>query len=326
MAGSNRQAPWPVLSSMKILVVGQGAIGLLWYAHLLEVAKHSDHISLLTSESDDKAISELSFTTRAQEQKTYPLIRATQKDIQAAQLILVCVKSYQVEQVIAQLNKDINEHADIILSHNGMGTFEELPTFFVRRHNIFTLLTTHGCKRTAPFQAIHTGTGVSDFGLLTPGKTSDFKRLIQRLNSALPEVYWHDSIKEKQWLKLAINCVINPITAIDNIENAGVLASKYQARITGILSELIALAGMENVILPDKADLLARVRLVAKNTAKNASSMRCDVLAGRQTEIDYINGYIHRLGQKHGIATPENTRMWQEVNGLTELKMSAGKP
>ena len=311
---------------MKTLVVGQGAIGLLWYAHLLEVAGHGDHISLLTSESDDKTISELSFTTLAQEQKTYPLIRATQQDIQAARLILVCVKSYQVKPVIAQLKKDINEHADIILSHNGMGTFEELPKAFVRRHNIFTLLTTHGCKRIAPFQAIHTGTGVSDFGLLNPGKTSDLASLTQKLNWAMPEVYWHDSIKEKQWLKLAINCVINPITAIDDIENAGVLADKYQGRITGILSELIALAGMENVMLPDKEELLARVRLVAKNTAKNSSSMRCDVLAGRQTEIDHINGYIHRLGQKHGIATPENTRMWQEVRRLTTLKMSDGKP
>jgi 2-dehydropantoate 2-reductase len=44
--------------------------------------------------------------------------------------------------------------------------------------------------------------------------------------------------------------------------------------------------------------------------------MRCDVLANRQTEIDYINGFIDRLGKKHNIATPENTRLWRQVQNL----------
>lgn len=44
--------------------------------------------------------------------------------------------------------------------------------------------------------------------------------------------------------------------------------------------------------------------------------MRSDVLAGRETEVDYINGYIHRLGIKYNIATPQNSRMWQQVKSL----------
>jgi 2-dehydropantoate 2-reductase len=34
------------------------------------------------------------------------------------------------------------------------------------------------------------------------------------------------------------------------------------------------------------------------------------------TEIDYINGYIHRLGEKYHVATPENSRLWQRVRNL----------
>jgi 2-dehydropantoate 2-reductase len=44
--------------------------------------------------------------------------------------------------------------------------------------------------------------------------------------------------------------------------------------------------------------------------------MRCDVLAKKPTEIDYINGYIHRLGEKYHVATPENSRLWQRVRNL----------
>jgi len=46
--------------------------------------------------------------------------------------------------------------------------------------------------------------------------------------------------------------------------------------------------------------------------------MRCDVLAQKQTEINYINGYVHKLGLKHGITTAENTQLWQAVLDLEQ--------
>jgi 2-dehydropantoate 2-reductase len=46
--------------------------------------------------------------------------------------------------------------------------------------------------------------------------------------------------------------------------------------------------------------------------------MRCDVLAHKQTEINYINGYIHRLGIKHRITTPQNTQLWQQVRNIIQ--------
>jgi 2-dehydropantoate 2-reductase len=39
-------------------------------------------------------------------------------------------------------------------------------------------------------------------------------------------------------------------------------------------------------------------------------------LARKPTEIDYINGYIHRLGEKYHVATPENSHLWQLVRNL----------
>ena len=44
--------------------------------------------------------------------------------------------------------------------------------------------------------------------------------------------------------------------------------------------------------------------------------MRADRLAKRYTEIEYINGYIHRLGKKHQLATPKNTQLWLAVKAL----------
>ena len=47
----------------------------------------------------------------------------------------------------------------------------------------------------------------------------------------------------------------------------------------------------------------------ARQTAQNRSSMLQDILAGRPTEIDYINGWIVKKAEGLQIDVPENTRL-----------------
>jgi 2-dehydropantoate 2-reductase len=41
-----------------------------------------------------------------------------------------------------------------------------------------------------------------------------------------------------------------------------------------------------------------------------------DVLAKRQTEVDFMNGAIVNCGEKVGVPTPLNRAMWQLIKGL----------
>jgi 2-dehydropantoate 2-reductase len=197
-----------------------------------------------------------------------------------------------------------------------MGTLAELPKAFINKHNIYALLTTHGCLRNAPLHITHTGIGTTDIGLASGSvDIAEQQALTCLLNSALPSVNLHKNITEKQWLKLAINCVINPITALHDINNGQVNNDVLTVQIKQILTELVLVAECEGIHL--NRDLLIKtVRQVATATAKNSSSMRCDILAHKQTEINYINGYVHDLGITHGIATPQNTQLWQKVNSM----------
>jgi 2-dehydropantoate 2-reductase len=178
------------------------------------------------------------------------------------------------------------------------------------------MLTTPGCLRNAPLDIIHTGLGHTDIGLLsgkmTPVEVSKLELLLQ---DTLATFTVHPNIINKQWLKLAINCVINPITALNDIENGQVNLVKFTEMKKALIAEIVTIAKAEGINL-SKAQITETIQKVAQATAKNSSSMRCDIKAKRQTEIDYINGYIHRLGVKHGIATPVNTQVWQAVKNL----------
>lgn len=306
-----------------IVVVGQGAIGLLWYHHLSKVStKQKTKVTLLAS--NQEALIEQGISIRQyqfadfnqQASAQYSLTYTQPADIAAADIVLLCLKSYKITEAIKSLTSQLPSTAMIILAHNGMGTAEEVIRILPDNQVILTMLTTHGCLRHEPFNVTHTGLGQSDIGLVSGELSTNMQdQLTEQLNSALPKVTFHQDIYAKQWLKLAINCVINPITAINDIDNGEVTQEKFMPLMKTVLTEITKVSKAEGITL-DIEELLAIVIQVAQATANNCSSMRCDVLAKQITEIDFINGYIHRLGEKHGIATPENSQLWQHVNAL----------
>jgi len=306
---------------MNMIIIGQGAMGLLWYHHILQLLegdyKYSNaQLHLLPSNKPKSPYEQYSFIDKNNVEHVGKINYAQTKSIQMADIILLCLKSFQIPSALKSISSQLKKNASIILAHNGMGTLAELPKGIINKHNIYTLLTTHGSLRSAPLSITHTGIGSTDIGLVSG--VTDLKQqqsLTQLLDTALPNVKYHKEIKQKQWLKLAINCVINPLTAVNNINNGQVNNAEYSQNTIALLEEVIAVASVEGVKL-DLGELKQTVEKVAQATAINSSSMRCDILAKRRSEIDYINGYIHLLGIKHDIATPENTKMWQAVKSL----------
>jgi len=311
----------------KIVIVGQGAMGLLCYHHLQQAKNKvsllssalSANLSSITPAEQSNSIPSLAPVTysytahRDTTTKSYPLVYAQADTISQADIIIVCVKSYQVAAAVKPITNMIKSTCLIVLAHNGMGTLAKAANLLPVGQRIIAMLTTHGCLRHSSLKITHTGLGHSDIGLLSGEMTqSEMSDLAQLLNQAMPTFSFEKNIRNKQWLKLAINCVINPITALNDIENGQVNLVKYTELKTQLIAEIVEVAKMEGINFTNK-EITKVVQDVAQATATNSSSMRCDVLAKRQTEINYINGYVHRLGIKHNIATPMNTHVWQAV-------------
>ena len=54
----------------------------------------------------------------------------------------------------------------------------------------------------------------------------------------------------------------------------------------------------------------------ASAQGKRKVSMLQDILAHRQTEVDFINGAIADCGEKLGIPVPLNRALWRLLKGL----------
>jgi 2-dehydropantoate 2-reductase len=302
---------------MNIVIVGQGAIGLLWYSKLSQI--NEVHVRLKCSDTTRNIPVTMSFKTLSGQLHRHDIHLASKDDLLHADHIIFCLKAYDLITAIKTIAPTLSKTASIIMCHNGMVNITELSKNIQATQSILTMLITHASKREQAFAISHTGCGKTELGLAYINKgvnSQPHTELINVLEQALGNASWQDNIVEKQWIKLAINCVINPLTTLNNINNGEVLADKYRQKIKLILREVIAVAQKQGVTL-ELALLENTVFNVAEKTAQNSSSMRCDWLGKRKTEIDNINGFVHQQGLKHHVATPENTQLWQQITKLT---------
>ena len=104
--------------------------------------------------------------------------------------------------------------------------------------------------------------------------------------------------------------MINPLTALKNCHNGAL--REYPQEVADICYEVAAVMEREGMHTSPE-NLLFYVHQVIESTAENTSSMLQDILAQRHTEIDYITGFLLKRARAHGIAVPENTRLFELV-------------
>lgn len=290
-----------------IVIIGHGAIGLLW-GHNFHQQNHN--VTLLThrevlpkSQQTFKNINNEYCHAEFTFSKSMP---------ENVDLILVTTKVYQVKEALSPWLDVIT--APMIILHNGMGAVEDLT--LDKTHQVMLATTTHGALLTEN-TLTHTGLGqtvIGNYQQTSPEQLTIHQTL---LNNALPPVKAHPDIQHPLLLKLAINCVINPLTALNQCQNGKLQESKFQSEIDLLINELQQVIPLlEPTWHYTHQTLKETIMAVVTATANNYSSMAQDVKFKRQTEIDFINGYIVREGKRLEINMTENEKLWNQVNAL----------
>ena len=204
----------------------------------------------------------------------------------------------------------------IVLFQNGLGSQQQVAATWPQRP-VLAASTTEGANRPEQGLTVHAGCGATWVGALNPTGQPLVNRVAQQLAESRLEVHPEQDILGRLWQKLVINAGINAFTAILDCPNGEILKQPfYQQWIDPLCEEISRLLGAAGQPKQAPEALRDGIEAVARRTATNTSSMRADVLAGRPTEIDFINGYLARLGQQHGIATPVNQMLTERVQQL----------
>jgi 2-dehydropantoate 2-reductase len=94
------------------------------------------------------------------------------------------------------------------------------------------------------------------------------------------------------------------------------------ALMRGLLSEVVAVAKAQGISLDHTERWQAIVNLLKQAIGARASMLQ-DVEAGRQTEIDVVNGAIVESGKRNSVPTPLSDAMVWMVKSLQEKYLAA---
>ena len=141
------------------------------------------------------------------------------------------------------------------------------------------------------------------------GESAARDRLIGIIRSAGIPVEADADIQSGKWAKALLNIAVNPLCALLAAPVEVAAHEEIRETVAALIHETFAVASAEGVRLPwaTADDYLAHLFSVqVPDFARVYPSMYYDLRLGRRTEIDLLNGYVARLGERHGIATPHN--------------------
>ncbi|KAL3472639.1 ketopantoate reductase PanE/ApbA C terminal-domain-containing protein [Aspergillus californicus] len=246
--------------------------------------------------------------------------------------LIISVKAPITVAALKSVCHRLTPNSTILFLQNGMGVIDEInrdifpdPT---QRPHYMLGISSHALAQLGSryFQVRQSGMGTLILGSLLPqapetrpSNDQDLdwapstKYLLRTLTLTPPLAAVAEtpsSIMLYQLEKLAMNCVINPLTALMGCLNGNLLNNSSTTRLIRLLllevssvicslPELQGIPGIESRFSPERLHWM--VTQLAQTTAKNRSSMFHDVRHGRTTEIEYLNGYIARRGEELGI-------------------------
>ncbi|TCD65670.1 2-dehydropantoate 2-reductase (Ketopantoate reductase) (KPA reductase) (KPR) [Steccherinum ochraceum] len=137
--------------------------------------------------------------------------------------------------------------------------------------------------------------------------------------------------------KVVVNAVINPLTALLDCKNGKLMEHRHARNLCRAIcweAEVVFRAQWEHerrdtddmstfpIVLQTK-HLEHLCFSVASATANNISSMLADVRLRRPTEIEYMTGYLIRLGRKYGVRTRTNLALYNIIRMRTALDVES---
>jgi 2-dehydropantoate 2-reductase len=254
--------------------------------------------------------------------------------------ILLAVKSYDTEWATYLALGYLRKPDGVIVDFQN-GINDERVAAIAGTERTLGCVITIGAGMYEPAHAIRTDTGAVGFkiGELDGADSERARELVRIVNDVAPTRLTRNLFGER-WSKLAVNCMANPLAGLSGLGSAEIrtlpgprrLAVHIAAEAIQVGSacghEVEPIFGIEAQRFVDAAggrglaEVEADMAAAAQRLAGGRPSLLQDVMKGRRTEIDYLNGYVAEQGRRLGVKTPFNDAVVQVVrsHGVGTLK------
>lgn len=299
---------------MRICVVGCGAVGSLFAAHLAK-AGEAEVWAYDVWKEHTEAIRTRGLRLSGAADFTAQLHATSDAaELPRCDFGIVATKAIHTRPAIQQASRAFDDKSAVCSVQNGVGNEEILAEHV---HYVIRGTTFPAGHPISPGHVGYDIKGDTWIGPFEPTRTP--MNLVEQLagfmtRSGMNTVALPDA-RGAQWTKLIFNASTNPVGALTLLHHGA--ATRFKQ--TGQLFEDLIIEG-ETVAralgIQLHGDPRHMVQKGANAPGKHRASMLQDVLARRQTEVDFMNGAIVRWGEQAGVPTPLNRALWELIKGL----------
>ena len=300
---------------MRVAIVGCGAVGSLFAAHLAQL----DDVEVWAYDLDAAHVDAIN-ASGLRLSGVGDLVGRLRATSDAAELPpcdfgIVAVKSMHTDAALAATAHAFEQGA-VCSVQNGIGN-EELVAAHV--HRVIRGTTFPAGHVIAPGHVGWDTAGDTWIGPFepSPAPLDQVERLANALTRSGMATQALGDARGAQWTKAIFNASTNPVGALTGLAHGEICDFEPTRRlISGLIDECEAVAGALGIELDhDPEDMVDHAARVAHD---HKASMTQDVLARRQTEIDFLNGAIVERGEEQGVPVPLNRAIWALVKALED--------
>jgi 2-dehydropantoate 2-reductase len=296
---------------MKVCIIGCGAIGSLFAAHLgrlddVEVWAYDPfqaHVDAI-NENGLRLTGESNFVASIN-------ARSDASEIPACEFGIIASKTLHTRAAM-QAVAHIFENGAVCSVQNGVGS-EEIIAEYVPRVIMGT--TFPAGHITGPGVCNHDTKGVTTIGPFDgkPASLEESDRLAEALTRGGMETHSTADPRGPMWTKVIFNCASNGVAALTRLPH-GIACEQVRGVMSAVAQEGVAVAKALGVVLEkDPEEMIDYGKEVAY---RHKPSMLQDVEAQRTTEIEAINGGVASIGENIGVPCPLNRAIADMIKGL----------
>jgi 2-dehydropantoate 2-reductase len=234
-----------------------------------------------------------------------------------ADLVLFCVKTTDTESTARALAPLLPKSATVVSLQNGVDNADKIRAAGI---DALSAVVYVAASVPEPAHVKHVGRGDLVIGPRN-ARTEKFAALFEKAGVGCRI---SENIDGELWTKLIWNCALNAISALGRARYGQIAASEDARKVVeNAVNEVLAVAAAACIQLPGvetpQAGLAGALK-IATQMAGAISSTGQDLMRGKRTEIDSLNGYIARRGAELGVPTPVNHALYALVKLAEEAK------
>ena len=292
------------MNFQKIFVLGAGAIGSSYGALL----SRKNDVTLIGRKNHIEAINTKGLEVSGDIQERFFIKAQTKiKETSSDALILLTTKAYNSAKAFTEIKNRLKDKTTILILQNGLGNKGLVKESVGDKIEVLRGLVTMGAELSGPGKITFWN------GETILEQTEISTKISELFNESGLKTRVSNEFERELWSKLIVNCVVNPLTAILRARDNEIVVDALKEVRHGIIEECVRVGRAEGMVFePDLKESVDQKIL----RYKNFSSMRQDLMKGKRTEIDFLNGKIVELGRKRQIPTPINKTLVSLIKTL----------